>query len=351
MGQETFHDLLKLIESYVVDELKVAYFSVLAESTVNNQPGLQTIWSTREERLAYSVNKENGYATHSAYVFGENKPLWIVSGSKEPLQKTQDYQDLWSGSEDLPQYNTSIQNDVRTSVMHPLTVAGRPVGVVEFATEAYVEPTPATLEEARLLAAVIARAYQLVEVREAQRENTRQAIRMLEESRQRESWTRLALPQIFVAHPGTERLRGKAKTDHEEVITTIHTVIGEFKHKLKIVLWDKITKTGSINAQVIDEITGSDFGLAYFSEPLKGGTFQDNPNVLFEAGMMQALSNAPGALFKGWIPIREKASPPIPFDIANERILWVDRADDGSLDSKIFAKNLRGWIKDLIGEA
>lgn len=350
IDQETFYDLLKLIEAYVADEFKVVYFCMLVENTVNNQPGLQTIWSTRDERLAYSVDKENGYAAHSAYAFGENKPIWVVGNSKQPLQQEEKYKELWSGSEDLPQYNSSLQVEIYTSVMHPLTIGGRPVGIVEFATAEYVEPTPTTLEEARLLAAVIARAYQLYEVRQAQRENTRQALRMLEESRQRESWTRLSLPQIFVAYPGTERLEGKVETSHEEIIDTLRTVVDEFKDKLRIVFWEDITEAGSISAQVIGEITGSDFGIAYFSEPVKDGAFQDNPNVLFEAGMMQAFSNATGTLFKGWIPIREKESTTIPFDISNERILWVDRTDEGALDPEAFAANLRSWIRTLIGE-
>ena len=80
-----------------------------------------------------------------------------------------------------------------------------------------------------------------------------------------------------------------------------------------------MTDAGSISAQVISEITGSDFGIAYFSEPVKEGAFQDNPNVLFEAGMMQALTNAAGTLFKGWIPIRESEKGWHVYGIAIER--------------------------------
>jgi hypothetical protein len=350
VDRETFHDLCKLIQSYVVDELKVAYFSVLGESTVNDRLGLQTLWSTREELPSYTIDKESGYATHSAYVFGENKPLWIVSASQQPLQTAQDYKDMWFGSEDLPHYSTLIQEEVRTSVMHPLTIAGRPVGVVEFATEKYVEPTPASLEETSLLARVIAKAYQMYEVSRVQRDNTKRALRMLEESRQQESWTRLALPQIFVAYPGTERLEEETQADHKEVIKIIRDVIREFKDKLQIVFWEDMMEAGSINAQVIGQITGSDFGLPYFSEPLKRGKYQDNPNVLFEAGMMQALTNTLGAQLKGWIPVREKASPSIPFDIAAERILVVERTDDGTLNKAGFTKSLRARVKALIGE-
>jgi len=62
MDHETFFDLLKLIQVYVNQHLNVAYFSVLDETTINNQPGLRTLWSTREEMPAYTVDEESDYA-------------------------------------------------------------------------------------------------------------------------------------------------------------------------------------------------------------------------------------------------------------------------------------------------
>ena len=59
MDQELFHDLLGLIHSYLLDELELAYFSVLSESIVDGQLGLQTLWSTREDSPSYSVGERN----------------------------------------------------------------------------------------------------------------------------------------------------------------------------------------------------------------------------------------------------------------------------------------------------
>ena len=78
--------------------------------------------------------------------------------------------------------------------MHPLTREGRPIGVVEFAAEKYIEPTPASREEARTLAIVISRAYQMYDVKRTQRDNTKRAMRLIEEALKVESWLRLALP-------------------------------------------------------------------------------------------------------------------------------------------------------------
>ncbi len=350
MDKETFTDLLKLIQVYVNEHLDVAYFSVLDETVINNQQGLRTLWSTRDEAPSYTVDKESGYASHSAYTFGENKPIWVVSALKCPLQKAEakDIKNMWSGGEDLPKYSTGNQEEVLTSVMHPLRKEGRPIGVVEFAAERYIEPTPASLEEVRTLATVISRAYQMYDVRQAQRDNTKKAMQMLEEALKTESWTPLALPQMFVAYPGVERIEKGTRTEqHEAVIATIRKVVDEFADTMKAVYWEDITDAGNITKQVIRDIGNSDFGLCYFSEPKNGGSFQDNANVLFEAGMMQALANSPNSLLRAWIPVREKESASIPFDIASERILLVDRAD-GTLDRETFAEALRERLIALI---
>jgi hypothetical protein len=347
MDHETFIDLLKLIQQYVNEHLDVAYFSVLDETTINDQQGLQTLWSTRESKPSYTVEKERGYASHTAYTFGDNKPIWVVSDSKRPIQLADDLKELWAGTEDLPPYRARSQDDVRTSVMHPLRKDGRAFGVVEFAADKYVAPTPASLEEVRTLATVISRAYQMYDTRRAQRENTKRAMHLLGDALQTQNWTRLALPQMFVAYSGVGRLEGEARAEHEAVIETIRDVVGEFTGILNAVYWEDITEAGNITNQVIRDIGDSDFGLCYFSEPTAPGQYQDNANVLFEAGMMQALANSPSAQLKAWIPIREKESESIPFDIASERILIVDRVD-GKLDKASFAEALRERVNTFL---
>ena len=232
--------------------------------------------------------------------------------------------------------------------MYPLTKETYPIGVVEFATKRYVEPTPASKEEVRQLATVIQRAYQLYEVRRTQRENTKSALQLLEQALKTGSWTRLALPQMFVAYPGDERLDPGARDEHKAIIATIREVVREFEDRLTAVFWEDKTEAGNINEQVIRDICNSDFGLCYFSEPAKQGQYQDNANVLFEAGMMQALAFSPNALLQAWIPVREKESPDIPFDIAAERMLWVHRVD-GKLDEAAFADALRQRVNDIVG--
>lgn len=351
VDQGIFNDLMSLVQLYVQNHLEIAYFAILEESLVDEQRGLRTLYSTRDEKPSYTADKESGYASHSAYTFVENKPLWVVSASKQPLKDANDCKDLWSSSDNLPGY-IARHDDVRTSVMHPLRKEHRPIGVVEFAAKAYIEPTPASQEEVRTLAEVIERAYRMFDVGRDHRENTRSALESLKNALEAEQWTRLALPRMFIAYPGTERLKEEARSDHEAVIDAIRGALDEFSGKIEPIFWSDVTDSGNINLHVIESICNSDFGLCYLSEPVKGDKikFSDNPNVLFEAGMMQALRQSPAARLEGWIPVREKASPPMPFDIAAERTVCVPRREGGRLDKDAFSGELRRQMKSLVEE-
>ena len=344
MDQQAFHGLLRLIQIYVNQHLGIGYLSVLRESgNVNNKPGLQTEWCTRDQKPSYTVDKDPDYESHTAYSYAENKPIWVVAKSRGPLHSAKDIRDLWSGADDLPPYNAAIQEELLTSVMHPLTKESRSIGVIEFATRDYIEPTPASLEEVQMLAKVVSRALQMYDLRRDQRANTGEALDKLEEALNTESWARLALPKLFVAYPGHERVPEERRDEHKAVIESIQGVLDEFKDVLKPVYWEDNFTAGSIPDKLFSDITSSEFGVCYLSEPDAPGGFVDNANVLFEAGMMQALTNTPSP-FKAWIPVREKETKSLPFDIVSENILFVDRTDD-NLDA--FANELRSRVSEL----
>lgn len=87
-------------------------------------------------------------------------------------------------------------------------------------------------------------------------------------------------------------------------------------------------------AAIADRVVRSRHGICYFSEPAPAGVghrYVDNPNVIFEAGMLHALINAPDAPPSGWIPVREDDSPPAPFDFADQRIERVPRDQQGQV--------------------
>ena len=64
--------------------------------------------------------------------------------------------------------------------------------------------------------------------------------------------------------------------------------------------------------------------------------------------MLHSLTNSPVGTPSGWIPIREKQSPRIPFDFASERILLIERSRDGKLMKEQFRASLRGKVNALL---
>lgn len=351
MSEETLHELLQLVQRYLEQQLGVVYVAVLQEGVVDGRPGVTTLWSSDDHRPAFSVDGATGYTSCSAFSYGENQPLWLVGTTREPLDPTATVTDMWSGLGELPAFRSSSDRVVRTAVMHPMRRQGQPIGVLEFACADYVEPTPASLDEVTNLADTLARAYRMYDVTEAQRQNTERALGLLETSLTSESWTRLALPQIFVAYPGGSHLAGEDHDDHQRVIGALRRVVESFTDKVNPVFWEDIDESGNITAQVIEHITGSEFGVCYFSERRSSNeVYADNANVLFEAGMMQALANSPGGLLRAWIPVREERAEPLPFDVAAERILLVDRDDDGVFDEDAFSAGLRARLDALLAD-
>ncbi len=133
----------------------------------------------------------------------------------------------------------------------------------------------------------------------------------------------------------------------------IKKVLDKFSDQVDFVHWEKISRSGNVTKQIVEEISRSKFGLCYFSEPTTAPDdpahkFRDNPNVVFEAGMLQALTNSPNAEPTGWIPVREKSSPDAPFDFAAERILTVDRLHDGELNEDAFQERLEDRVASLL---
>jgi hypothetical protein len=80
----------------------------------------------------------------------------------------------------------------------------------------------------------------------------------------------------------------------------------------------------------------------------------DNPNVVFEAGMLHARTanneSGDGGEPTGWIPIREVDSPPAPFDFASERTVQVPRRADGAVNEDRLRDELRARVQVLLGE-
>ncbi len=342
VDDQTVDAVRDLIYAYVTDELDAAYFSLAREQQVDDRAGLRTIWSSTNQHHATTIrNAGGGYTSQISVSFDQCKPLWIVDPERGSLRQAGSYIDLWSEMQDLPTYQTPVNRDMKTSIIVPLVHWSRVLGVIYLESTSYLEIADVTKDELTLLADTIAILLELRHANRAQLTGTRAAVNDLSFTLRNTKFPRLTKPQIFVAFSG--------RAD-DGVIGVIQQVLDEFSNALRVVQWNGIEESGSITLGLIEEIARSRFGICYFSEPTEGtgGGYSDNPNVLFEAGMLHSLTNSPVAMPTGWIPIREKRSANIPFDFASERILIISRNNDGRLAEETMRTDLRKRVKALL---
>jgi len=342
VDERTIEEVRDLVYTYVRDELEAAYFSLACEQVVDGRIGLRTVWSTANEEHATTIRTPAGdYSGQISVSFGERKPLWIVNPEQKSLRHSGEYVDLWSGTPDLPNYEAPVDRDMRTSIIMPLVHWSRVLGVIYLESTSYLEITEVAKDELLLLADAVAILFELRQTNRAQVAGTRAALSELKAILNNVSFPRLAKPQVFVAFSNRAA---------DEVVGIIEQVLGEFSDVLRATQWNRIEESGSITLRLIEEITRSRFGICYFSEPAldSKGEFEDNPNVLFEAGMLHSLTNSPVSTPTAWIPIREARSPRIPFDFASERILVIERDEQGEIMEERFRAQLRTRVKALL---
>jgi len=344
VDDETLDDVRNLIYEYVQEELGAVYFEVSQRHWFDNAPGLRTTWSSANKDFSMTIKgADNKYSSQLAVSFDTGKPLWIVNPEGKPLRDADSYVDQWCGVTDLPPYNTPLNRDLFTSIVIPMW---RPnnykLGVMALQTATYLDIADYDRNELELLADALGVLIDLSNLNQVQTQGTRDAITNLRRTKAAVVFPQIARPQIFLAF--------SAAAD-QEVVGVLVDVLKEFSSQLRVAQWNRIDDSGTITAQLAEEITTSRFGLCYLSEPQEGaGGYADNPNVLFEAGMLHALTVLSIHERSGWIPLREKESPPTPFDFAAERIELVPRAADGSLNEEMFRTRLRARLQRLLSD-
>jgi hypothetical protein len=349
VDEDTFNQVWELVRRYVSQDLELTYWALLVESEVNHNPGLQARECSTGNRPSFSLKAADGsYNGLVAYAFAEAKKLWIVSLDKQPLDLDTHLRDYWSdtNTENLPAYHQTAGVGIRTVILTPLRWQGRTFGVLDLQMSQYYEPTNTTKVELELLVDTLSELLVLSQTNQMQRAHTRQAIDALRTVLQKESWPPLTKPQIFVA---------SSDRADEEVMGTIRSVLDNFEDRLRIHYWKQSSNSGNINWDTLKQVKASRFGLCYFSEPaedVRGELkYQDNANVVFEAGMFQSLTN-PAATDDpiGWIPVREQTplSPPPPFDFAQQRMIIIQRLRDNKPNLERLRADLRARIERLL---
>lgn len=346
VDNHTFDQLWTIVKNYLRDYLNVDYVSLKLETLVDDKmAGLRTVRGSHKGQPFYTLEKDGQPSGQTSYSFMRRTPLWIVDANEGLLSSgSAKHVDLWSNADDFPKSPKLKRRSITTSIFVPIEHEERVVGIVEFESKHYIEATELAKQEFKRIAETISKAYLLCDSNEARSENTTAAIDRLRRSLDKENWRKLTKPQIFIASAG--------KGD-DAVVGRIRTVLEKFGDRINVVYWKDSSESGDINQQILDQISKSKFGLCYFSEPVgeadgKKYKYRDNPNVVFEAGMLQSLTNSPTSEPTGWIPVRENASPKAPFDFAATRMLIVDRLNTGELNTEAFSNNLKSRVTNLL---
>ena len=352
--ETTFDRVLDLIADYAHKTLGFGYFEFMTPQPVNGEDGLQTLYIYQE-----GSRKDGTYATEifepgqgqkpktqSALAHVQKSPLWIVSKERKSLRDCDGYEDQWSQQTDLPRYNPIAELVAKTSVILPVYQGRRALGAVDFEGEAYIPYSRTTSEELEAIVACVAQLWFLNQALEAQSRGTEEALDYLNDTLASGAFPDPGISKLFLAYPR------RAKPDILRIIkTTLYK--DEFKDCIKVVDWRELDKPGNVTIELLEHIARCRFGLCYFSEEIPGETnrFRDNANVLFEAGMLHALTNQPAGPPRGWIPIREEGSSATPFDFAQERTILISRDKQGEICGDVkkeITDRLRGMLRCLL---
>jgi len=345
-----FEKTCDLIEMYLQREIGLVHMLILR---VGSPDGTEEVLVPARDPanfrpiFAGTGKRRRSHVGHSAYAFDKRVCLWVTGTDGGPLADARAYVDHWNGTAELPDYlppavtpTRARDHEISLEILIPFG-GPRPSGVLDLECHAANEPLPCTRTAKRELLRISEIVHTLVLLRENHRSqvrNSRRALGQLTHQFSERTWLQLVRPRIFVA------FSEKADT---EIVDRIEAAVRRIssKYELDTVVWDKMEEPGSINTELIRVISTCHFGVCYLSEPAStrpDTAYRDNPNVLFEAGMLHSQTHNRNMTSFGWIPIREKKSSPAPFDFAQERMILIDRQEPR------FARRLEGTLSDRL---
>ncbi len=354
----------RLIDQCICETFQIESYHVMLDGKkVGGKPGLATpkisgqAWCNDDADSVPIYDSDNAisYRAQSTYAYQEQKPLWITSKDEKPLHESDEYIDYWSltheqNTEELPKFRNPNKRDIKTSVIIPLRHGEAHVfGFICLESKKYINGDDKLSERAKeefnKLANSIGAILSAHENYLNRQNSTRNALERLEKLAQDYNLAcPLSKPIVFFA--------SSSQAD-PEVVSVIRTVLNEFRNEIEVKDWREDQSTGYIPAHIKETISDCKFGICYFSEPAKKEdkskyNYIDNPNVMFEAGMLNSLVYSVTAAPKGWIPIREEESPAAPFDFAQERMIIIRRLNDRKINKDELITDFKGRLQELL---
>lgn len=337
---------------YVEDKLNIELFWVVEDGKVSDRPGLQKLWSsTSGAKYAKTIrNDDETYTTQLARAYDSGYPLWVVADNDSPLDTAERYIDQWSGCTNLPAFDPLIDGvTTKTSISVPLKFGVRKLGALRLDSSYKLAITPVAREELLRAAEGIATLISNHQATSDARDATTQAVTELQDVLHSMPSRQLTKPHVFLA---------SSSNADKDVVSAIGEVLerDEFAERITPLPWHDNVQPGAVMEQIVKNLKTAKFGICYLSEPNDAALepegdeeadYRDNPNVLFEAGMLKAFRAMDYS--GGWVPVREPEPPRAPFDILNENSVIVPRKEDGSLNRAEFEEKLCRRVRVMLG--
>ncbi len=340
------------IKKYLSVQLGATQVALFEPTQVNNREGITTVWSFPKFRINQTLRDRNGeYQRQLALAIGEQRNLWVI-GNDGRLDSDNRGVDVWGEEEDAdlpPFYVASRADPSHTAIVLITTNAqGYANGAFLIEIRKVVRPSKVLRREMQLIADAIGLLHATDVATHEQREGTTRAIAKLSDLVSQLELDTGPKPLMFVA---------SSSRAPEDVMQAIDAVLEKFSQHVFVEPWHKIHQPGNINVQLVEKIRKAQYGICYLSEEPDEKSrqvgndhrFQDNPNVLVEAGMLHMVTAADTKSGTGWIPIREKKSTAeVPFDLGNQRMVLIDRNKEGEANIEEFKADLKAKLDSLL---
>ena len=351
--RRAYANVLALVARRLEQSLGASTIAVVIATLSGMEPYLLADWP-QGGWWAKPIRKPDGsFYGQAAFAYGSGRPLWIVAEDRQPLSHTNRYVDLFENADgpDIPPYEAIPSvTSVKTSIIMPLRANKEVFGVINIESTRYLRMSDDWRIELEKIADGVAILYRLKAANDLQIDCTRAAQECLESA----DFVPVVLQRtMFVA--------SSARADLQ-VCKELRKVLGEYSKKFEIVSWTD-PQYGNIIENIWLKISSCTYGACYFSEPeqvpgssqgdMKSTTtavYRDNPNVLFEAGILYALRQIKRMPLRKLLLIRESSSAKIPFDLSTEFMVYVQRQRDGTADLEHLRRELRRTLNSMLDD-
>jgi len=367
MDKSSFDKFRNIAVGILRDEFGTIHSDIKLDGRrADGVPALDTIRldSRPDDHGITTIFKRGKYTSQRAFSYHQGCPLWVTTKCGKPIAQAKHDDVLieqWGSFDgkfsavkaDIPPYQDFVPTGggARTSVIVPLRYGferPRIFGVLCLEFEKKIDLTKHSAGRIGRINKAIAKAIWLFETSTEQKRGTNTALDTLEERLKRlPTGPGLEMPSIFFA------CGSNADSDVRDIIVNVLT---KYPEVVQLDDWEKHAGPGPVNQQIADSINKASYGIVYFSEPCPDGSrfqYRDNPNVLFEAGMMNSVFHNSSDGISRWVLVREDhdgESPlcgPPPFDFFDQKIVIVPRSAK-KLSKREFATQLKNHLEALI---